>query len=195
MIILSFLFLYVLFLSYVYGWGTFIALKKITGVLPNQFPLVVFVGLASITTLGSLFSIFFRINWEFQLLLLTVGILLFIILQPYKHFIGTFKKPLTKVNWIFISFFVILSMILIHATSLIPANPDTSIYHAQTIHWIEDYPAVPGLANLHARLGYNSSWLLLNAIFSFSYLGLGSFHFMTGFLFFIAACYFLSGIS
>lgn len=195
MIILSFLFLYVLFLSYVYGLGTLLLIKKLTQIIPDQFPLIVFVGLASITTLGGVFSIFYRINWEFQLLLLTGGILLLIFLQPYKNFIGAIKKPHKKSHWIFLSFFVILCMILIHATSLIPANPDTSIYHAQTIHWIEDYPAVPGLANLHARLGYNSSWLLLNAIFSFPYLGLGSFHFMTGFLLTIAACYFLSGVS
>lgn len=195
MIILSFLFLYVLFLSYVYGLGTLLLIKKLTQIIPDQFPLIVFVGLASITTLGGVFSIFYRINWEFQLLLLAGGILLLIFLQPFKNFIRDIKKPHAKSHWFFLAFSVILCMILIHATSLIPANPDTSIYHAQTIHWIEDYPAVPGLANLHARLGYNSSWLLLNAIFSFPYLGLGSFHFMTGFLLTIAACYFLSGVS
>ena len=195
MVTLSFFSLYVLFLSYVYGWGTLLVLKKFTGVDANHLSLVVFAGLASITTFGGVFSIFFRINWEFQLLLLMGGILLLIFLQPYKNVIGAIKKPHTKSHWIFLSFFVILCMILIHATSLIPANPDTSIYHAQTIHWIEHYPAIPGLANLHARLGYNSSWLLLNAIFSFPYLGVGSFHFMTGFLFTIAAYYFLSGVS
>ncbi len=48
---------------------------------------------------------------------------------------------------------------------------DTGLYHAQAIRWIEEYGCVPGLANLHTRLGYNSSAFVLNALYSFAFTG------------------------
>src|SRR5882762_11241485 len=37
---------------------------------------------------------------------------------------------------------------------------DTGLYGAPSIRWIQTYPAIPGLANLHGRLGFNSSVFL-----------------------------------
>lgn len=37
---------------------------------------------------------------------------------------------------------------------------DSLLYHLSTVNWINSFPAVPGLANLHIRLGTNSAWLL-----------------------------------
>ncbi len=39
-----------------------------------------------------------------------------------------------------------------------PAHYDSGLYHLQAIRWAGLYPDVPGLANLHFRLGFNSSW-------------------------------------
>ncbi len=41
---------------------------------------------------------------------------------------------------------------------------DTGLYHVNTVGWETAYPIVPGLANLHARLGFNSSSLLYFAM-------------------------------
>src|SRR5271169_2804473 len=59
---------------------------------------------------------------------------------------------------------------------------DTGLYGAPAVHWMQTYPAVPGLANLHGRFGFNSSVLLCIAA-----LGQGvwkdlGFHLFTGFL-------------
>ncbi|HPY75399.1 MAG TPA: hypothetical protein PLB63_08340 [Planctomycetota bacterium] len=40
---------------------------------------------------------------------------------------------------------------------------DTKAYHATIIKWMNHYPVVPGLANLHGRLGFNSLYLHLAA--------------------------------
>jgi len=37
---------------------------------------------------------------------------------------------------------------------------DTGLYGASTVNWLITYPIVPGLANLHGRLGFNSSLFL-----------------------------------
>lgn len=68
---------------------------------------------------------------------------------------------------------------------------DTGLYHAQAIRWIEEYGVVPGLANLHCRLAYNSGAFPLTALYSFSFLGgrsgaWQSLHVVAGFLAFLS---------
>jgi hypothetical protein len=45
-----------------------------------------------------------------------------------------------------------------------PQLYDAGLYHLQTIQWIRAAPAPLGLANLHARFGYNSAWFPLAAV-------------------------------
>ena len=61
-------------------------------------------------------------------------------------------------------------------------HTDTTLYHAQSIRWIEEFGLVPGLANLHNRLGYNSAAFPLTALYSLSFLGGQSFHAVSGYL-------------
>jgi hypothetical protein len=59
---------------------------------------------------------------------------------------------------------------------------DTGLYGAGAIRWSQTYPAVPGLANLHGRFGFNSSALLcIAAVGQGVWKDLG-FHLFTGFL-------------
>lgn len=67
-------------------------------------------------------------------------------------------------------------------TNIIPQHYDTGLYHAQAIRWIEEYGVVPGLANLHFRFAYNSSFLPLQALFSFAWLSGRSLHTVNGFI-------------
>ncbi len=41
---------------------------------------------------------------------------------------------------------------------------DAGLYHINAIRWIKEYPLIPGLANLHGRLGFNTSHFLLVAL-------------------------------
>jgi hypothetical protein len=41
---------------------------------------------------------------------------------------------------------------------------DTGLYHLQSVRWNLDSPITPGLANLHGRLGFNSTLFLLEAL-------------------------------
>jgi hypothetical protein len=42
---------------------------------------------------------------------------------------------------------------------------DTGMYHQQVLNWTTAYSLVPGLGNLHGRLAFNSSALLLGSLF------------------------------
>ena len=59
---------------------------------------------------------------------------------------------------------------------------DTGLYGAPAVRWIQAFPVVPGLANLHGRLGNNSSvFLCVAALGQGPWKDLG-FHLFTGFL-------------
>jgi hypothetical protein len=40
---------------------------------------------------------------------------------------------------------------------------DTAMYHLSTIHWLNVYPVVPGIGNLHYRLAFNQSFFMFVA--------------------------------
>ncbi len=90
---------------------------------------------------------------------------------------------------------VLAGLLVLENATHASGNPDTNLYHAQAIRWIENYHVVPGLGNLHSRFAFNSNWLVLNALFSFAFLKIQSFHLLPGLFFFISVLYFLSGIS
>ena len=169
--------LYTLFLCCVYGC-LFLKALRVKAELPAA-PLIVIVGLVVLTTLASFFSLFSQIGFYLTLLLLA-GAMGAIVTRSVPAL--RIERP---VAWIpLIALFLALLLVLENATHR-PLNPDTDIYHAQAIHWIESFPAVPGLGNLHGRLAYNSAWFVSNAFFSLAFLGIQSFH-LTGSVLFLA---------
>jgi len=151
------------------------------------FPLAAVGGLAILTARAQFLSLFIQIGLFAQLLILAGGIGLAFTrrLQLRGRFSPIPTLPL-------IVLVVALLVIFENATHR-PANPDTNLYHAQAIRWLETYPAVPGLGNLYGRLAYNSAWLVVNALFSFAFLGGQSFHLMSAVLFVLAVFVFWQG--
>ena len=64
---------------------------------------------------------------------------------------------------------------------------DTGLYHLQAVKWATHYPAVPGLANLHYRFGYNNSVHLFAAYTDAFWEGVAA-HIANGFLLLLALC-------
>lgn len=110
-----------------------------------------------ITGLGSL---------QVQLLLIAAAVL-----AAWRLGAGRYIRTLSRGNALFMILFMVLfsfgaSRGIIHT--------DTGLYHAQSIRWALEYGTVPGLANLHLRLGYNSAAFPLTALFSFAFPGAGA---------------------
>jgi hypothetical protein len=63
---------------------------------------------------------------------------------------------------------ILSALIVLAVASLAATRPsthvDTGLYHLQAVRWITDRSLVPGLANLHLRLGYNSAWAMVAAV-------------------------------
>lgn len=63
---------------------------------------------------------------------------------------------------------VFLTLIVILMFSCAPPNSyDMELYHLQSMIWSNEYSVVPGLANIHGRLAFNPSSILLSTLFSY----------------------------
>lgn len=69
-------------------------------------------------------------------------------------------------SWIYKIGMVVFAAIAVVCTLHISLNNDSGLYYIQFIEWMNSYPVVPGLANLHDRFGFNSHWHLLSAGFN-----------------------------
>jgi len=129
---------------------------------PRSIIYYLFSGLILLTALTQILVLFFPIN-----IYIKIGVFCFLILLTlYKK--KSAKLLFDKFNLSSSILFFILWLIIL----LISAGPtimdDTESYHIQSIKWIQEYGSVPGLANLHERFGFNSSWFSSVALFSFS---------------------------
>ena len=53
---------------------------------------------------------------------------------------------------------------------------DAGLYHLASMRWMTSYPIVPGLANLHDRFGFNSSYFLFQAMLDVGFWSDRSYH-------------------
>ncbi|HRP56397.1 hypothetical protein [Agriterribacter sp.] len=68
---------------------------------------------------------------------------------------------------------------------------DTESYHIQMVQWVEVFGSVPGIANLHERYGFNSSWFSSVAVFHFPFTDANTFTALNGALSLWFCVYFL----
>lgn len=67
---------------------------------------------------------------------------------------------------------VVVGLAIITAFTILAATPmifaksgDTGFYHAQAVHWIEEYGCTPGLSNYMPRIGFNAANFSVSALF------------------------------
>ena len=171
--------LYAGVLCYVYGALLF---KK------TPVALTLLAGLVVLTVFAQFFSLFFQIGWLIHLILLA-GAIWAVLTRRISV-----PQPARPVAWFPLLILVLILILVLENATQRPTNPDTNLYHAQAIRWIETHPAVPGLGNLHGRLAFNSSWFVTNALFGFSFLGLRSFHLSAGLIFLAVLFIFWQGL-
>lgn len=173
--------------SYVYG-RTIIAVcyqNKTRSLL--QWDSYVICGLMFLTIYAQVFSLFTKVG-RTAFLVLMAGLPVCIMFLRKKDMKIEAVSPFSLVK--FQLFFLIAGVAgTVIWTDIIPQHYDTYLYHAQAVHWIEEYGVVPGLGNLHFRLAYNSAFLPLQALFSFKWLLGQSLHTMNGFVVLCFLCY------
>ena len=137
------------------------------------FPITCLLGLSLIGITCQLLSVFIPMGgWLVQLFILWpiiyIGVRypdkLYGLLITWKGYLNSLNKP--AILYLCAGLLFILVIGAWHVS-----NPDTLGYHAPIITWNEQYKVTPGIANLNGRLGLQSSWFILCAVFSFSFTG------------------------
>ncbi len=182
---------YIFILIYLYGLFNIHGLNRILQFDKSaviDLPLVLLVGIVTVAVIAMLAQLFIPLGAVFMASLSAGALVIF----SQKRFLPPVSFPRYRpLTWIILA--VVFLTVLVNATH-IPSNPDTGLYHAQTIRWYETYRIVPGLGNLQERYAFNSAWLVLNAALSFAFLGLRSFRLVNGILFLIAMLFFAEGV-
>ena len=82
----------------------------------------------------------------------------------FSRFLAWLKnaKRLERHAFLFCAMLVVLFAMLAAGPTQMD---DTESYHMQNIKWTQAYGTVKGIANLHERFGFNSSWLTFTSLF------------------------------
>lgn len=140
------------------GWGWVLARALGGGEelrLDLFFP---FLGLCLILPIAEIVHLFHAINYEVSLLIIVPGTCVYLLKLAGEHlaFLRSHKKA-AVIGVLVVCWGAGVAMRL-------PNNYDSGLYHFQTIRWLEEYPIVRGLANLHWHFGLNQSYFELVAL-------------------------------
>lgn len=147
------------------------ALKKLVRIKNRDATLTVVFGMLGVTLLASLWAVCGRINYELQIALVLIQVL---IIMSYKSELSfNYSYIFQRINEIDRSlkiFFLLTVLVILFQSSSSSFFVDNETYYLQTIKWLNDFGFVPGLANLHIFFGQTSGWHILQSAFSFSYI-------------------------
>lgn len=151
--------IYLLFISLVTGQ----IFSKKFGFSPGIIEKVL-IGIAFSNSILSIISLFSQITPFISLIYFVICLLLFF--SEYKSILNFSAIRYKPQNLFFLTFPIVIIFGFINSLYY-PVVFDSGLYHIQAIEWIENYPVIPGLANLHGRFGFNPNIFVLFAATSF----------------------------
>lgn len=164
----------------------------------GKLDIYIVTGIVFLNVYAQFFSILYKVAGIACTILGIAGAgIVFLYMLRRKGSLGSYKSAMTdsfikyKAQIVITVFCLFLTLVW---TTRQPWHYDTGLYHAQAIHWIEEYGVVPGLGNLQMRLAYNSAFMSLQALFSLEWLVGQSLHSLNGFLCFIGLTWALTTV-
>ena len=173
-------FLYIGITTFLLGFGVRVFTNKYFGYEIREITSLLYAGLGVATVYSGIYSLFAGVNAMANMVLVMGCTLIAVV---FREQLGEFcRKQKLSMNKGKLLFAFILMLLFSYGASRGYLHFDSGLYHAQAIRWIEEYGVVPGLANLHCRLAYNSSAFTLTALYSMEFLVGQSLHTVAGFM-------------
>ncbi len=171
--------IYISFLCWTWGLATRNLFVKLTGE-PIQLPasITCLLGMVVITSIGGFLSFWLPLGGPYIQLIFLIPALVISFQKTTTTEFRKLRNKFRSINNYLLFYFFSALLLLILIGSWIIYHPDTMAYHAQLIKWIEEYKVVPGLVNLNARFGFQSSWFVSSALFSFNFTNTGALSFI-----------------
>lgn len=173
-------FIYLGVTTFFIGFGVRLFVKRFLDYEIKEVTSILYAGLGAATVYAGIYSLLAGVALGANIgMLLICMIVLCVGKRDLMTFLKKQKQNMTRGKIIFLC---IMLLLFAYGASRGYMHVDSGLYHAQAIRWIEEYGVVPGLANLHCRLAYNSSAFVLTALYSMSFLGGQSLHTVAGFM-------------
>jgi len=117
-------------------------------------------------------NLWIPIDWRISLIFFAAGLVFFVQTQlpNCRHVLAVGHQWASSAwtTWPVLLACVCFGILACFWAMAMPINEDSWTYHFQSIRWINEYPVIPGLGNLHGRLAFNQShfgFLALNNFF------------------------------
>lgn len=175
--------LYILFTIFCMGFAFSQFSEKVLHFSFKRMDTVLMTGLMIATVYAQIFSLFYRVNIEANAIMLVFCIVICITMR--KQISAFLKSAFQNSSTDYKIMLVLLFLVWSYFTSRGYMVYDMSLYHGQSIRWIEEYGVVKGLGNLHNRFGYNSSIFAVSALYSMKFLLGRSLHAVNGLIAFL----------
>lgn len=146
----------VLALSYL-GIGWFCSyILKISFLPENKFFSLVWIGWAIMLLLLQILNLFFPINAYSS-----IPVLIFGLISAIKFFKIEFRSgSIPSLSRIYVFFLTVAALWVANLSMQSPAVYDSGLYQFNSIRWLNEFPIVLGLGNLHGRLAFNQSFFV-----------------------------------
>lgn len=171
-----------IFLStFIMGFGIIRLFEKCVGKNLMRLDFVLISGIVGATVYAEFFSIFHSVSILATMVFICLEIAIVCVCR--KSLVDFMKNTYVEKNfWPNVVVIILLVFAGVVVAAQGPYNYDTGLYHAQAIQWIEKYGCVKGLGNLHNRFAYNSSFMCLQALYSWHFIVNQSLHSMNTYL-------------
>ena len=175
--------IYILFTLFCLGFGFSQFSGKVLRYSLKRTDSILLAGLVATTIYSQVFSLFYRVSIEANILLLTVCVVICMIMG--RKMAGFLKGIWQNCSLCHKVLLLLIFLVWAYFTSRGYMVPDMDLYHGQSIRWIEEYGVVKGLGNLHGRFGYNSSLFAVSALYGMRFWLGRSMHAVNGFIAFL----------
>ncbi|OQP51220.1 LIC_10190 family membrane protein [Niastella populi] len=165
---------------------------------PAEKPLVFYAitGLIFITATGQWLVLFCPLNiFSTLAVLASLSLCCLALKKRIQHRLAPVIASLRKLSAISLGIAGILFFMILTLNAGPVIMDDTESYHIQNIKWIQEYGTVPGLANLHIRYGFNSSWFIAIGLVSPAMTGVNTYEVLNGLLSCWLCFYFIEKIN
>ncbi len=187
--------IYIAFVCLTAGVGINKLLKKLIPT-PQTWQLgitgYIVTGMVALTVYAEVFSVFYKVGAVCHILMLLFVACVAIFAR--KDILGVLSNLKDRLSDKKVILFALIVIAAAFYTSRGKYHTDTGIYHAQAIRILEEYGLLKGLGNIQLHFAYNSSYLVLCALFTMSFILPFALHTMTGFFMVLFSSYAVVGL-
>jgi hypothetical protein len=161
--------LLLLFITTGLGMMSARGLEKLFGVAAQSDFLGIFLtGIITSSIYFNILSFFIPVNYLALIPLAAASVFFFATRKNARLALRDFMRRQLAVMRLHLLPASCIAVLLVCYCFVPPSNPDSAGYHYNAIAWYENYKVIPGLGNIHGRLGFNPVSFIIQSAYAFT---------------------------